>query len=1352
MGKGTLKIFDYDTPVNVMGYDPSMGSTQYNIISGVVGYVHPYTGIKYHLVVHQVVHIPELEHHLLCPMQCRANNVTVNDCPRIHCADPNEESHSIVATDDDDETVVIPFHLRGVTSQFTVDTVPREEFERHECPRIELTNKDLIWNPSSSVYEDQENAMLDRKGDIVRPNVTARGPLMSINSICVSTNSGAADIAADDNLANVLASQVNVTYDECVSKSDNNVCSASVSEFKTGDFQSRRRKLISGDTLAKRWNIDRRKARNTVKATTQRGIRTVLHPALTRRYPTNDRMLRYNRLPHDVFTDTMFAGVRSMRSNKCAQVYCSQYGWSRFHPMKSKGEAHESLSLLFKRDGVPPKICCDNAKEQALGRFAAKCRETDCHLVTTEPYSPWMNAAEGCVKHIKQGSSRKMLISGTPRRLWDDCGEYESLVRSHTALDIYGLFGQVPETIMMGKTADISFLAEFEWFQWLMFYEPEVDYPDGHPTIGRWLGPAIDVGNAMTHKVLKANGETIFRSTVRAWNQEEEDNPVLMQQRKDFMDSIKDTCGPRAKPQDFPKDALTPEFEYYADDSQQEEGFEGTPDEILPPTPEFGDNYVGARVLLPRAGGMDNATVRKRSRGNDGNPIGRANDNPILDTRQYVVEFEDGHQAELTANVIAQNMYAQCDPDGHQHVIFESIVGVRRSSTALCHADQIQMREGRPGTWMRRSTKGWKLCVQWKDGSTSWEKLSDMKESHPVEVAEYAVAQDLELEPAFNWWVPHVLKKRERIISKIKLRSSKYLKKWQKYGIRIPKNVDDARELDKKNGNTLWMDAIAKEMENVKVAFDIKDNPKDVPRGYQHVKCHMIFDVKMENFRRKARLVAGGHMTQAPAAMTYASVVSRETVRIALTLAALNDLDVKCGDVLNAYITAPVTEKIYTVLGDEFGADSGKTAIIVRALYGLKSSGAAFRKHLADCMTSMNYKPCLADPDLWMKAEVRANGDKYYSYILNYVDDILVVHDDARSVLDRIDKYMKLKPDSVGDPDIYLGAKVKRVKVENGVWCWSISPSKYIQESVRNCENHLKSNFDGKYSFTTNAPNPFAMGYDPDTDVTPELNPEEASYYNSIIGMMRWMVELGRIDINTEISQLSTFLAMPRMGHLEAAVHVMSYLKIKHNSRLVLDPSYATIEYRKFKQDEDWTAFYGDVEEALPPNAPEPLGKEVELRGFVDSDHAGDKRTRRSRTGYLIYMNMALVNWCSKKQTTVECAVFGAEFVAMRTLIETLRGIRYKLRMMGVEVTGPSYIYGDNMSVINNTSKPESILKKKSNSICYHFVREAVAMKEALTAHIPTLENVADLFTKVLYGGKRRNLVKQLLYDIYDYE
>ena len=105
-------------------------------------------------------------------------------------------------------------------------------------------------------------------------------------------------------------------------------------------------------------------------------------------------------------------------------------------------------------------------------------------------------------------------------------------------------------------------------------------------------------------------------------------------------------------------------------------------------------------------------------------------------------------------------------------------------------------------------------------------------------------------------------------------------------------------------------------------------------------------------------------MTKAPATLTYASVVSRETVCIALLVAVLNDIDIWATDVLNAYITMPCHEKIWTTLGKEFGDDCGQKAIIVQALYGLKSSGAASRAHLAGCLHKMGYRPCLADPDL----------------------------------------------------------------------------------------------------------------------------------------------------------------------------------------------------------------------------------------------------------------------------------------------------------------------------------------------------------------------------------------------------
>ena len=118
------------------------------------------------------------------------------------------------------------------------------------------------------------------------------------------------------------------------------------------------------------------------------------------------------------------------------------------------------------------------------------------------------------------------------------------------------------------------------------------------------------------------------------------------------------------------------------------------------------------------------------------------------------------------------------------------------------------------------------------------------------------------------------------LISLVRKRQAKYLKSNEKFGISVPRTVTKAKKLDKLNGNTLWMDAIAKEMENVKVAFNTLDESEKVPRGFTFVKCHMIFSVKMENFRRKARFVAGGHMTEAPSALTYASVVSRETVEL----------------------------------------------------------------------------------------------------------------------------------------------------------------------------------------------------------------------------------------------------------------------------------------------------------------------------------------------------------------------------------------------------------------------------------------------------------------------------------------
>ena len=163
--------------------------------------------------------------------------------------------------------------------------------------------------------------------------------------------------------------------------------------------------------------------------------------------------------------------------------------------------------------------------------------------------------------------------------------------------------------------------------------------------------------------------------------------------------------------------------------------------------------------------------VTKRARDSEGNPLGTSHENPILDTRQYIVEFNDGDEAELSANVIATNMYAQCDTDGNQYVLLDSLIDFSRSTTALCYDDHKVTANGR--THYCRSTDDWQICCQWKEGSTSWCKISDLKESHPIETTEYAVAQVLDGDPDFNWWVTHVIKKRAHIISLVNKRSTR---------------------------------------------------------------------------------------------------------------------------------------------------------------------------------------------------------------------------------------------------------------------------------------------------------------------------------------------------------------------------------------------------------------------------------------------------------------------------------------------------------------------------------------------------------------------------------------------------
>ena len=141
------------------------------------------------------------------------------------------------------------------------------------------------------------------------------------------------------------------------------------------------------------------------------------NPSIMRRFPTNDRMLRYNRLPHPLFTDTLRAGTASQRGHKFAQVFVTSYGWSRTIPMTKKSDAPFALDRLFRHEGVPPEMIMDGSKEQNLGDFARKLRDAGCHRKQIEPHSPWMNLCEGKIHELKRGSTRKMLKRNVPKKL-----------------------------------------------------------------------------------------------------------------------------------------------------------------------------------------------------------------------------------------------------------------------------------------------------------------------------------------------------------------------------------------------------------------------------------------------------------------------------------------------------------------------------------------------------------------------------------------------------------------------------------------------------------------------------------------------------------------------------------------------------------------------------------------------------------------------------------------------------------------------------------------------------------------------------------------------------------------------
>ena len=185
-----------------------------------------------------------------------------------------------------------------------------------------------------------------------------------------------------------------------------------------------------------------------------------------------------------------------------------------------------------------------------------------------------------------------------------------------------------------------------------------------------------------------------------------------------------------------------------------------------------------------------------------------------------------------------------------------------------------------------------------------------------------------------------------------------------------------------------------------------------------------------------------------------------------------------------------------------------------------------------------------------------------------------MVHHDGVKALKEIDHFFKMKDGSVGNPEFYLGAKLRPITLPNGVVSWGMSSSKYIHAAVAIVKAYHAEHF-ASWKWEKRTSGPFPSDYAPELDTSGLLDPAQSTFFQSQIGVLRCIVELGLVDIITEVSELSSFLAMPREGHLDAVFHIFNYLDKRHNARIVFDPSDPEVDLSSFKDGHDWNHSVG---------------------------------------------------------------------------------------------------------------------------------------------------------------------------------
>ncbi|MGH3053835.1 MAG: hypothetical protein ACRDL7_02535, partial [Gaiellaceae bacterium] len=379
----------------------------------------------------------ELEHSLFPPNQVRDNGIVVDTCPRQYSN--GESLHGIYHPD---ENVTLPFVMHGCISY--LPTRLPTDVELRTCRYVYLTSE-AEWEPYSDKFKNEEK----------KYGKAFEG-------------------------------------DRLVAHEHHEISGRRAMAVASKDHRSR----VDSVTLARRWGISDSAAKATLQVTTQRGVRQ-MQPTTDRRYRTRQAQLRYPYLRTRVYSDTMFSDKKTLMAETCGQLFVTAEGFSRIYPMKTKSEAGYKLNKFVQSVGIPHQLVVDNAQEEQYGEWGRVVKHYLIDQKWTEPGSPWQNQAEREIKELKAHFRRIMNRSQCPERLWNFGIKYTSDLRAN--LSRPPLEGRTPVEVTTGDTPDISELLDYEFYQWVKYRELGTRFPEQRMELGRWLGIAHDVGQAMCY-------------------------------------------------------------------------------------------------------------------------------------------------------------------------------------------------------------------------------------------------------------------------------------------------------------------------------------------------------------------------------------------------------------------------------------------------------------------------------------------------------------------------------------------------------------------------------------------------------------------------------------------------------------------------------------------------------------------------------------------------------------------------------------------------------------------------------------------------------------------------------------